>query len=280
MIRVQNGKKTKTYWANKFNGGEMNVQVDEEHIRGSKALVLYTRLKCSDDFLELAMTCDAIRRIAGWDVDLVLFTGYFPYGRQDRVCNPGEAFSVQVYANLLNTLNFYSVVVADPHSDVIQGVVDRCSILEQHDVIRNFGELNKYISKEGPLLVSPDAGANKKLQKLCKSYFRSSFIRADKARNMVTGEITETIVYCDDLEDRDVLIVDDICDGGYTFIKLAEALKAKGAGKVSLYVTHGLFSKGVEALLDNGIDHIYTTDSLQPIDFYDKVDNVTVGALY
>lgn len=65
-----------------------------------------------------------------------------------------------------------------------------------------------------------------------------------------------------DLTDKTVMILDDICDGGRTFIEAVKHLREAGAKRVELYVTHGIFSKGVENLLDNGIDHIYTTNSL------------------
>ena len=58
-----------------------------------------------------------------------------------------------------------------------------------------------------------------------------------------------------------MLIVDDLCDAGGTFIGSAQVLRDAGARSVSLYVTHGVFSKGVENLLNNGIDAIYTTTS-------------------
>jgi ribose-phosphate pyrophosphokinase len=82
-----------------------------------------------------------------------------------------------------------------------------------------------------------------------------------KNRNESTAEITG--VSDDDFVDlggNDCLIVDDICDGGFTFVKLAEALKNKNAGNVYLAVSHAILSKGAHQLLNNGIDHIYCTD--------------------
>jgi len=69
-------------------------------------------------------------------------------------------------------------------------------------------------------------------------------------------------VKVDSLEGRTAIITDDICDGGYTFIKVAEQLKAKGASKVILFVTHGIFSKGL-GVFDGLIDHVFTTDSFE-----------------
>lgn len=105
-------------------------------------------------------------------------------------------------------------------------------------------------------MISPDAGANKKTLEMAKFLGHNNFIRADKIRNVKTGSIEHTAVYgC--VKDKDCLIVDDICDGGATFIALAERLKFGDAKSVSLYVTHGIFSKGKQHLLDNGVDHIY-----------------------
>ncbi len=91
---------------------------------------------------------------------------------------------------------------------------------------------------------------------ICKELGFSSFIRADKSRNMATGQITETVVYADDLTGKACVIVDDLCDGGRTFIELAKVLRAKGAAKIALVVTHGIFSKGKEPL-NKYIDYTY-----------------------
>ncbi len=125
--------------------------------------------------------------------------------------------------------------------------------------VGKFDVLTKHIIAHGPAFVSPDAGANKKTMELSKYFNHSNFLRADKNRNLHTGEILETVVY--GVIPPEVIIADDICDGGRTFIELAKVLKAKGAKKVYLYVTHGIFSKGTKPLLDAGIDTIFTTNA-------------------
>lgn len=77
----------------------------------------------------------------------------------------------------------------------------------------------------------------------------------NKARNVQTGEITGTEVY-GDVKDKVVLIIDDICDGGRTFIELGKVLKERGASKVILYVTHGIFSQGKQ-VFEGIIDEVY-----------------------
>jgi len=59
------------------------------------------------------------------------------------------------------------------------------------------------------------------------------------------------------------IIVDDICDGGGTFNLLAEEFfkdPASEGAELALFVSHGIFSKGLNAI-DKRITSIYTTDS-------------------
>jgi ribose-phosphate pyrophosphokinase len=67
----------------------------------------------------------------------------------------------------------------------------------------------------------------------------------------------------DDLHGQTCFIVDDICDGGGTFAGTAKVLREKGAGKVNLIVSHGIFSRGP---VIESIDTIYTTDSYKRVD--------------
>ena len=81
-------------------------------------------------------------------------------------------------------------------------------------------------------------------------------IRADKIRDTMTGALSDFEVYIDDLTGKSVLILDDIADGGRSFTELAQKLREKGANKVTLYVSHGMFTKGVKILLES-IDEVW-----------------------
>jgi ribose-phosphate pyrophosphokinase len=187
---------------------------------------------------------------------------------------PGESFSLKVFANLINGLNFERVTVVDPHSDVAGAVFDRLTVITQFDVINRFEAFSKAVMATPSVFVSPDAGANKKTSVLAGYFNHSEFIRADKLRDLTNGNIKETIVYAEDLSGRTVVIADDLCDGGKTFIELAKVLRTKGAAKVILYVTHGIFSKGIKTVLSGGIDQIYMTDSFN--DAINETDNVKI----
>jgi ribose-phosphate pyrophosphokinase len=256
------------YRITRFPAGELGVTV--EPFAGKSYII--ARIQNSDDFMTLALLIDASKRMICNDTkstssqQIGICLPYIPYARQDRVANEGEPLSIKVFANLLAATGVTKVKVYDPHSDVAVACLDQVLphgvlVVSAIEIIAAFPELINYISTTNAVLVSPDAGANKKVFKIAQKLGHPSYIRADKVRNTQTGEITGTTVYADSLEGQNMLIIDDICDGGGTFTALAKELKAKGAKSVALYVTHGIFTKGTDVLYRNGIDHIFTTNS-------------------
>lgn len=248
-----------------FPCGEVGVKLETigNHRPFYDKFAVTARIQNSTDVMALVMVTDAIRQNHdNPPIDLNLT--YLPYARQDRVCNPGESFSLKAFASIINGIKYNKVILFDPHSDVAAGVFDRVSVISQKDIVSRFREFNSRVLR-GCTFVSPDAGANKKTSDLAKYFAHSHFIRADKLRNLEDGKIIETIVYADDLTGQDIVIADDICDKGGTFILLAEALKKKGARNVILYVTHGIFNAGTDVLYKGGIDEIYTTNSFYEV---------------
>ena len=239
-----------------FNGGE-------EHIRFLSDLTEYdednefritARLKSSKDIMQLLLVTDALRRGVRPKV-LTCFIPYMPYARQDRVCNDGESLSVAVMAQLINSCKFDRVDILDPHSDVVGALINNISITDQTTLLRPIALKSK---DHGYTIVSPDAGATKKAMGVARA-FNSPIVEASKVRETKSGNIIATEVH-GDVTGQDCLIVDDICDGGRTFIELAKKLKVRGAKSVALFATHGIFSKGLN-VLKAYIDQVYTTNS-------------------
>lgn len=239
-----------------FSGGECQVKLpkicDFEKEAHIKAV-----LRNSDDILCLLLAVDAVRRLNPL-VQLYLTIPYVPYARQDRVCADGEALSICVMANLINSLKANKVTILDPHSDVTSALIHNVVIKTIGEVIHN-SILETHIFADKLILVSPDAGAEKKVRTLAKTLSKKSsdieVITATKVRDPKSGDIIETHIY-GIKPDCSYLIVDDICDGGRTFIELAKVMKQQGAATISLYVTHGIFSRGLTTLF-NYFDHIY-----------------------
>lgn len=240
-----------------FPGGEVQVSLpanpaDEDPIE----CVISAQMMRPEDAFTLALVKGAVEaRYPG--VDISLRMAYVPYARQDRVCVEGEAPAARVFCEFINSLNFKTVNIMDPHSDVVGAVLDRVVITDRNDMIPHtyFADM---MNTPDAVLVSPDAGANKKTFELAYE-LTIPMIRADKKRCVHTGDILETEVF-GDVEGKVCFIADDIADGGATFMFLARALKEKGAAEVHLWVTHGIFSKGVEYLFAD-INTIHTTNS-------------------
>lgn len=230
-----------------FPGGEVHVEV---HPYWRNVQPLCFRLRNSDDIMRMLLTADAIKRVQGMVCDA--FIPYVPYARQDRVAVEREPLSIAVMANLINSCGFNEVTVFDPHSDVALALIDDVKVMSHRPCVQESMRLWAFNA-----LVCPDAGARKKI-----GAFRDlgPIVYCDKKRDPATGLLSGFEVHQESVPES-VLIVDDICDGGGTFIGLAQELRAKGANRVGLYVSHGIFSKGLECLRDGGIDHVFTTDS-------------------
>jgi ribose-phosphate pyrophosphokinase len=216
-------------------------------------------LRGSDNIMELLLLCNALKNN---DCSISLEIPYVPYARQDRICNDGESFSIKVFANLINSINAIKVCGWDVHSDVTNALIDNFYSIPVHDILKKSLEMINILKNAKTLICSPDAGSLKKIQKVQENFLidNDRSFMATKIRDVSNGNIIDTQVFADNLKGKTVLIIDDICDGGRTFIELAKKIKNISSGRIILYVTHGIFSKGIE-IFDNLIDEIWTTNS-------------------
>ena len=252
-----------------FPGGE--CQVSLANIVIDEVTKIYAKIQNSNDIIMLLLTVNAVRNIK-FDTVIDLIIPYFPYARQDRIANPGEALSVKVMANLINSLELNSVTIYDPHSDVTTALLNNCIVLSQLGIFVNSGLLNT-VQGKNLTLVSPDAGAEKKIfaiaKALQKSQYNVDIVCAEKVRDTLTGNISGTKIH-GDVNNKNVIIVDDICDGGRTFTELAKVLKENGAQDIYLSITHGIFSQGLE-VFEEHFKNIYCAnilnDDIQPNNF-------------
>lgn len=242
-----------------FSGGEPHIKINPDFDTTQKVTITH-RLNSFNDLGLLCITVDALRRM---DVKIIdLFIPYFPAARQDRVMIKGEALSVKVYADIINRLQLDKVFVFDAHSEVTPALVNNCEVIPNHTFIQHVLK----VVGDNVKLISPDGGALKKIYKVSEFLGGIDVVECSKSRDVKTGKLSGFKVYEDDLNGMDCLIVDDICDGGGTFVGLAEELKNKNAGKLYLAVSHGIFNKGFEVL--NCFDGIFTTNSVK--DFEDE----------
>jgi ribose-phosphate pyrophosphokinase len=238
-----------------FSGGEIQVRLpDEEDVLLAGAARITANINSARMLMAVFLTADALRRrYLGAEIHLVC--PYLPYARQDRVCYPGEALSLKVACDLINAQNFASVEVWDVHSDVGLALLDRVS----HRPAYCFTD---GLITDNMVVVAPDRGAVKRAT-ACATGAAVALVLADKTRDPKDGSITGTVVHSEHIGSRDFLMVDDIADGGRTFIELAKVLRPLTDGKVLLYVTHGIFSQDFH-IFRGLIDHIYTPNLFEP----------------
>jgi len=236
-----------------FPGGESCIRVADN--LDADEIIVGLDFESNVDLFDLALLVDALRRQYP-GTPLRLFMPYVPYARQDRVCNEGESLSIKVVADFINSLKFERVCIFDPHSDVTTALLDNVDVYSQEFAAK---PLARATDPSNTIIVAPDAGASKKASKFAKEGGFAGLIQAEKVRDLLTGKILETRVPDILAGNMDLLIVDDICDGGRTFTELAKVLRSKTTGKILLYVTHGIFSAGPE-VFDGLIDKVYTAN--------------------
>lgn len=219
-------------------------KVDNTHFF-NLANVITWEFENEAEFMHVAQLKTLIEVKVGPDIDLEL--PYLPYARQDKAVTNLSTFAFYPFCHLLNFLNFKSIWVFDPHN-----------VEEAKRMINNIEvavpDTSRLLRKLKALPVYPDAGAANRYE---DSYSINKVLRCEKVREPLTGEITGVKVI-GKVQKKSYLIVDDICDGGRTFIEVAKKLYLLGAKEVHLYVSHGIFSKGLKPLREVGIKRIFT----------------------
>jgi len=185
-----------------------------------------------------------------------IFIPFLPYARQDKLISNTTTFGLNTFCRMLNqitgNINVYSL---DIHNNAYGSVEN----IEPTEYI-----LKAIIESEASRICFPDKGAFRRYHSVVPD--NKGIITLNKMRNQETGEIVEMSLISNDkaLINGGVLIVDDICDGGATFINTVKSLRSNSIFQgcnIDLYTTHGIYSKGINNLIDNGINKLYTTDS-------------------
>ncbi len=246
-----------------FAGGEVQVKlgklpVDFNNTKNEGYIVIDGLIKSSDMYMEFVMLCDAIHRIC--QCSIIADLHYLPYARQDRVCSPGEAFALSQFISGLRSVPVRDFMFDDIHSKVANDLFKVNGIdfynRNQTDLFSNA------LRGSEVTLVSPDKGSRDKVLDVACYSGGSSVEIYNKVRDPNTGRI-ESVELLEDIDginfikDNDCLILDDICDGGRTFVPIIEDLIVRGAKSVNLCVTHAILPYGIKALKDAGLNKIF-----------------------
>jgi len=251
---------TENYSHSKWNfpSGELGIELhNTDDLQNLHSITIDAQISTAEDIMELLLLADAIKnKNKSKDYKLNLTLPYIPFGRQDRYTTNHTSFSLKVFADMINSVGFDKVLTNTPHSNVSELLINNL-------VVSEFGDdkhLN-FLFRETVLLdgkdvvfIAPDAGAEKRVYKAAKEFGVSEVYVCSKQRNPATGEITGYSVPAIP-KDKRLVVIDDICDGGGTFIHLASYLP-KERKDLTLFVVHGIMSRGYKPLHNAGYDKV------------------------
>lgn len=256
----------------RFSDGEIWVKY-KENIRGRDVYVIQSTMPPAENLMEMLIMIDAAKRSSAKRVTAVI--PYFGYARQDRKDQPRVSITAKMVANLVTVAGADRVITMDLHAAQIQGFFDiPFDHLYASPVYTN--EFNDKV--ENLVIVSPDIGG----VKIARSYAKrlnAKLVVIDKRRPAPNQAEVMNII--GDVEEKNVLLIDDLIDTGGTFVGAIAALKKRGAKNIYGAITHPLLSgDAVERIEDSDIDKLYVTDTIPLVSESPKIIVKSVTKLF
>ena len=230
-----------------------------DHIRGDDVFIIQpTSRPSNESVMELLIMIDAARRASAKRITAVL--PFFGYARQDRKDQPRVPITAKLIANLLVASGANRVLTLDLHATQIQGFFDiPCDHLYASPVIYDY---LKDKNLDNLTVFSPDVGGLKRAQTYATLLdCPLGFI----AKRRISAEVVEATSLVGEVEDRDILIVDDMTETAGTLTAAAKILKSKGGRSVRAAVTHAVLTDSAWGKLqEKWLDELIVTDSTPP----------------
>lgn len=236
----------------RFPNGETNLNFNQLDIYPRSEITL--KFESDQDLFNLYILKAHIDQVAPMAMPSLTIL-YMPYSRMDRP-NQYYTFNLKFVCAFINDMLFYQVKVYEPHSDVTTALLDRCMTESPaSDLFRAFRPLTD--RGEDLVVMFPDAGAEKRYG----STFCYPTVVGHKSRDFGDGKITSMTVSGADVKGKTVVIIDDLCSKGGTFVAAAKALKEQGALVVFLVVTH-CENTVFDGVIFDHIEKVFTTNSI------------------
>ncbi|MBL7767041.1 MAG: ribose-phosphate pyrophosphokinase [Chitinophagaceae bacterium] len=239
----------------KFSDGEFQP-VFNESIRGDFVFLIQSTYAPSDNIMELLMMIDAARRASAGYITAVI--PYFGYARQDRKDKPRVSIASKLVANLLTTAGANRIMTMDLHAPQIQGFFD--IPVDHLDSSAIFIPYIENLKISNLTFASPDVGSTNRVREVA-SYFGADMVICDKQRKRANEVASMTVI--GDVRDKDLVLIDDICDTAGTLTKSAAMLMDKGAKSVRAFCTHPVLSgKAYENIENSVLSELVVCDTI------------------
>lgn len=256
-----------------FSDGEIGVEF-QESIRGQFVFLVQSTFAPTDNLMELLLMIDAAKRASAYKVIAVI--PYYGYARQDRKDRPRVAIGSKLVANMLTAAGADRVVTMDLHAPQIQGYFD--IPVDHLDSSAIFIPYIESLNLENLTFAAPDVGSANRIREIA-TYFECEMVICDKHRKRA-NEIA-SMVLIGDVADRDVVLIDDICDTGGTLAKSAGLIKERGARSVRAFCTHPVLSgKAYENIQNSVLEELVVCDTIPVKPLSDKIRVVSTAELF
>ena len=259
-----------------FPDGQQTIDLlDWSSIREyTDPVMIKSRLNSFRDLELIICATQAVRNVKS-DKEIQLYVPYFLGSRSDRkFVEGGVNYLKQVICPIINRQNYSKVITLDPHSDVLEACLNNYRKISNVQLAKEaISDIdNKDGAQDRTMIVSPDAGALKKIYDIAKTFGIKNVVTAGKVRDIITGNIVKTELPQMNLDGiEQIVIFDDICDGGRTFIELAKVIREQTDKPIYLVVTHGIFSAGLLELSKH-FNGVYSTNSVKDINVEEYSD--------
>lgn len=273
QIATSFGKKLGACQIQKFSDGEFQP-VFMESIRGDYVFLVQSTYAPTDNLMELLMMIDAARRAsAGYIVAVI---PYFGFARQDRKDKPRVSIASKLIANILTEAGADRVMTMDLHAPQIQGFFD--IPVDHLDASAIFIPYIENLKIENLTFASPDVGSTNRVREVA-SYFNAEMVICDKQRKRANEVASMTVI--GDVTDRNVVLIDDICDTAGTLTKSAALLKERGARSVRAFCTHPVLSgKAYENINNSVLEKLVVCDTIPLTQHSDKIEVLSTAELF
>src|SRR3984893_11351234 len=272
-IARQFGHSTGKVTIQHFSDGEIQP-IFNESIRGDMVFLIQSTCSPAENLLELLLMIDAARRASAYKVVAVI--PYYGYARQDRKDKPRVAIGSKLVANMLVAAGTDRIITMDLHAPQIQGYFD--IPVDHLDSSAIFIPYIEELKLENLTFAAPDVGATNRIREI-SSYFNAEMVICDKHRKRA-NEIASMVVI-GDVSDKEVILIDDICDTGGTLAKSAGLLKDKGARSVRAFCTHPVLSGNAYANIENSVlEEMVVCDTIPLKQSLAKIKIVSVAELF
>ncbi|MDG0972667.1 MAG: ribose-phosphate pyrophosphokinase [Crocinitomicaceae bacterium] len=257
-----------------FSDGEFQPSF-EETVRGQDVFIIQSTMPPADNLLELLLMVDAAKRASARKIITVI--PYFGLARQDRKDKPRVAIGAKLVANMLAAAGVNRLITMDLHADQIQGFFE-FPVDHLYASTLFFPEIEKLVNAGDAVMAAPDVGGAKRAGSYAKK-LDTGLALCHKQRKKA-NEISEMTVI-GDVEGKDVILVDDMCDTAGTLTKAADLFMEKGAKSVRAFCTHAVLSgPAYERINNSNLTELIVTDTIPLKQQSDKIRVLSTADLF